>query len=166
MNKFDEYPYEWKQSLADVTVNIPVPSGTSSRDLDIKMTKTHLKVGLKNQEPLINGELQRSIKLEDSTWSIEDKKLIVLHLEKINKMEWWASVIKGHPEIDTTKCVPENSKLDDLDGDTRQMVEKMMFDQRQKAAGKPTIEEAKKYEMLEKFKQQHPEMDFSNVKME
>ena len=63
---------------------------------------------------------------DDSFWTLEDSKEISIALQKDNKMEWWKCVIKGDAEIDTSKVVPENSKLSDLDADTRQTVEKMM----------------------------------------
>lgn len=57
---------------------------------------------------------------------VDDSREISIHLEKLNQQTWWEHVVLGAPKIDTTKINPENSKLSDLDGETRAMVEKMM----------------------------------------
>lgn len=160
--------YVWTQQLADLQVMVDVPPGTKGRDLTVVIENRKLKVGLKGQTPLIDGELHKKVIVDDSFWTLESDggtKQVSISLQKENTMEWWKCVIKGDPEIDTTKVQPENSKLSDLDGETRQTVEKMMLDQRNKAMGLPTVDEMKKQEMLKKFMDEHPEMDFSNAKI-
>jgi len=161
-----EGKYVWTQTLSEVNVTISLPESTRGRDLNITISKTHLKVALKSKAPdfIVDAPLKKSIICDDSFWTVEDGNRLVINLQKLNQVEWWDAVCVGDPIIDVKKVEPENSKLDELDGDTRQTVEKMMFDQRQKAMGLPTSEEQQKYEMLEKFKKAHPEMDFSNAK--
>ncbi len=112
-----------------------MPKGTRGKDLNIVIQKKKLSVGLKGQEPIMSGELCKDIKIDESTWTLgtshipvlldsthlatEDQQLILVHLEKQNKQQWWENVLTHHPKIDTKKIVPENSKLSDLDGETR-----------------------------------------------
>jgi hypothetical protein len=50
---------------------------------------------------------------------LEDNESLLIHLEKLNQQQWWENVLVHHPKIDTTKIEPTNSKLSDLDGETR-----------------------------------------------
>ncbi|XP_059629053.1 protein BOBBER 1-like isoform X2 [Cornus florida] len=164
-NGLDHDTYSWTQTLQEVTVNVPVPPGTKSRFITCDIKKKGLKVGLKGQPPIIDGELFQSVKVDDCFWSLEDQKSISILLTKHNQMEWWKSLVKGGPEIDTQKVEPETSKLSDLDPETRSTVEKMMFDQRQKSMGLPSSDEVQKQDILKKFMAEHPEMDFSRAKL-
>lgn len=159
--------YVWTQTLSELNVVVPLPESTRGRDLDVIIGKKRLRVGLKANAParIVDAPLKKTIICDDSFWTVEDGNRLVINLQKLNQMEWWSAVCEGDPEIDLQKIQPENSQLGDLDGETRQTVEKMMFDQRQKAMGLPTSDEQKKLEILEKFKKQHPEMDFSNAKI-
>ncbi|RMY44824.1 hypothetical protein D0865_10306 [Hortaea werneckii] len=179
-------PYKWTQTIGELDLTAVIPANIKGKDLDVKLTRNGIKAAIKGQEPIIEvflssycpisfpmlmygqGDFPHPIRVDDSTWTLESgpsSKELNIHLDKVNKMEWWAHVVTSAPTIDTSKISPENSSLSDLDGETRGMVEKMMYDQRQKEQGKPTSDEEKKQEMLRKFQEQHPEMDFSNAKM-
>ncbi|KAH1107633.1 hypothetical protein J1N35_011401 [Gossypium stocksii] len=126
-NGLDLENYSWTRTIQEATVIVPVPPGTRSKSVECQMKKSHLKVGLKGQPPIIDGELFQVIKPDDCYWSM------------------------GEPEIDTQKVEPESSKISNLDPETRLTVEKLMFDQRQKALGLPTSDEIQKQAMLKQF---------------
>lgn len=127
-------PYRWRQTLQDVTISIPLPPGTRGKDLSVDIQNDKISARLKTAPPadlnipqeLIVGTLFKKIQADESTWSVVDQKELSINLEKVNQTEWWPHVVTSAPKIDIRKIQPENSKLSDLDGETRAMVEKMM----------------------------------------
>lgn len=156
--------YTWTQTLSLVNLVTNLPPNTKTKQVTVNISKKSLKIKIANKL-ICDTPLTKPVVVDDSFWTIEDNALHI-ELQKSNQMEWWdAPCTNDHPKIDTKKVEPENSQLSDLDGDTRQTVEKMMYDQRQKALGLPSADEQKKFDILEQFKKAHPEMDFSNAKM-
>ena len=132
------------------------------------MTPKKCSIKIKGGATLLEGNWHKPILEEDSLWCIETdekgRKILQLNLTKKQGQNWWDCILEGDEKINTQKVEPENSKLSDLDNETRSVVEKMMFDQRQKQQGLPTSEELEKRQKLEAFMKAHPEMDFSKAK--
>ena len=143
-----------------------VPSGTPTKSVACEITENRLTLRIGDADATVDGELYAKVRPDDCFWQIDrEDGTLTIYLDKANKMDWWKCIIKGDQEIDSSKIEPENSKLSDLDSETRSMVEKMMYDQRQKAAGLPTSDEQKNQEMIRKLQAQHPELDFSKAKI-
>lgn len=165
-NGADMGPYSWTQTLGEVVLSVPVPAGTKGRACDVVIGRDKLRVGLKGQPLVLDGPLFASVKPDDCLWNLVDGRQLEVTLAKRDEMQWWRCVVKGEPEIDTQAVEPEASKLTDLDPEMRATVEKMMYDQRQKAMGRPTSDEQNKADIMQQFMKSHPEMDFSNAKID
>jgi len=53
-----------------VDITVPVPKGTRGRDLVVVIQKTRLSIGMKGKEKILEGELCKEIKVEESTWTL------------------------------------------------------------------------------------------------
>jgi len=159
--------YVWTQSLKETIVQIKFPLTVTAKQLVVKIQPQHLLIKLHKQTPLVDGELFEKINIDTATWTLENEKehaMLSVYLTKIDKScGWWPHVVTTDPKINTQAIVPETSQLHELEPETRATVEKMMFDQRQKQLGLPTSDDAKKRELLKKFMDKHPEMDFSKA---
>ena len=84
-NGADLDKYTWTQTLEELEVRLPLPMALRSRDLIIDIQKKRLKVQVKGQTPIVDDEMPYEVKQEDSTWVMEDKRTVVLTIEKISK---------------------------------------------------------------------------------
>ena len=118
--------YEWTQTLQEVNVMMPLPNNTRARDLNVVISKNRLKIAL-HKDVKVDAKLCKTIIMDDSFWTLEDGNKLCINLQKLNQMEWWDCVCEGDPKIDTKKVQPEESKLGDLDGETRQTVVSVFY---------------------------------------
>lgn len=158
--------YSWTQTLHEMTVNFFLPSDVAAKQLKVEVKTDRMKIILRNQV-FLEGDFSKKVKADDHVWTIDTvdgQRVLSLTVDKYEGTSWWSCVFKGDPEINTRKVEPENSKLSDLDSETRSTVEKMMEDQRRKSMGMPSVDDEKKQDVLKQFMSSHPEMDFSKAK--
>lgn len=78
-----------------IRVPLKVNFSAKSKDVTVSITKAHLTCGVKGQPPIINGDFPHEVKLEESTWVIEDGKILLINLEKVEKKRCWINNCYG-----------------------------------------------------------------------
>ena len=96
----------------------------------------------------MNGEIFGPIICDESTWTLEDGRQLVLMLEKKKELIW-KTVFQGDPEIDTSK-VKATRNFNDFDGETQGALRKVMYNHQRKRMGLPTTDQDEQMEMLKK----------------
>ena len=146
--------YSWSQTEEEVVVSVPLPEGTTGKQVEVLITPTTFRCGLKSAGAagaVLGGPLYKPIKAEDSTWTVEGRKLLGVTLCKTNMKyeEWWPHVCTNEPQMDVKTLIPPSKHVKDMDSGAQATVAKMMFDQEQKRKGLPTSDETKASELLQ-----------------
>jgi hypothetical protein len=105
------------------------------------MTNNGITIHLKN-EIYFQADFCEKIILDESNWSLEDNKNLILFIDKAQEIIW-KSAFKGHKEIDTKK-VDNSKRIDEFDNDTQAALNKIVYEQNRKKNGMLTTEEEKK----------------------
>lgn len=87
--------YEWEQTLEEVHVYIEVPEGVRSKMLDVRITASQLRIGLRGNPPFLDEPFQETVNSADSFWTLEDG-VLHLSLTKGSKGVTWACLLQGH----------------------------------------------------------------------
>mmetsp|Transcript_27506 Transcript_27506/g.52351 ORF Transcript_27506/g.52351 Transcript_27506/m.52351 type:complete len:300 (+) Transcript_27506:194-1093(+) len=76
--------YKWRQNQSHVNIYVQLPHGTSARAVMVDLQPNYLSVTV-GTDVLFKGDLYAPVKLEDSTWLINDGILEIVLLKRYRK---------------------------------------------------------------------------------
>jgi hypothetical protein len=143
--------YNWSQQIRAVDVQMRLPEGiTKSKQLEVKIETKRICVKVKGQaEPLLEGELDNKVIVDETYWNIEDGVFLNINFEKAQE-QIWKCVLAGDDEIDT-KTVDNAKQLNEFDVETQGHLRKVLYEQERKRHGLLTTEEEQQREMMGKL---------------
>ncbi|XP_041826810.1 nudC domain-containing protein 3 isoform X2 [Melanotaenia boesemani] len=144
--------YSWSQDYTDLEVRVFVPKNViKGRQVSVSLQTGSVRVCVRDgpeEKTLLEGEFTHKINTENSLWSLEPGKCVVLSLSKTSEV-WWNAVLKGEKEIDVNQINRERS-MATVDEDEHAVLDRLTFDYHQKLQGKPQSHEMKVHDMLKK----------------
>lgn len=66
-----------------IRIPLNVNFKAKQKDVVVNFTKKHFTCGIKGQPPIVDDDFPHEIKVEESTWVIEDGHTILCNLEKV-----------------------------------------------------------------------------------
>ncbi|XP_060764374.1 nudC domain-containing protein 3 [Neoarius graeffei] len=144
--------YSWSQDYSDVEVRVLVPPNiVKGRQVSVSLQSGGVRVAAKegvSEKVLMEGEFTHKINTENSLWSLEPGRCVLLSLSKCGEV-WWTAVLKGEREIDVNQINRERS-MATVGEEEHAVLDRLTFDYQQKLQGKPQSHEMKVHEMLKK----------------
>lgn len=144
--------YSWSQDYTDVEVRVHVPANVvKGRQVSVNLQTGSVRVCVREgagERVLLEGELTHKINTDNSLWSLEPGRCVVLSLSKCGEV-WWTAVLKGEKEIDINQINRERS-MATVDEEEHAVLDRLTFDYQQKLQGKPQSHEMKVHDMLKK----------------
>ncbi|KAI2496390.1 hypothetical protein MHU86_18126 [Fragilaria crotonensis] len=88
--------YEWEQTLETVTLYVDAPPGKKAKDFVVRITATHLQVGLRGHDSLfLDDDFSSLVDTTESCWFLEDAGVLQIVLQKQRRGETWEQVLVG-----------------------------------------------------------------------
>lgn len=93
--------YSWTNGVdesEDIKVTIPIPASVKAKEVDFKVTKKALRVGIKGKDPVIDDALWKECDPDESSWEIGEEKgerCIVVSIYKKSKWDRWEYLVKS-----------------------------------------------------------------------
>lgn len=55
------------------------------KEVIVSITKKHLRCGLKGHPPILDGDFPHEVKVDESSWLLEDGRVLLINLEKVSR---------------------------------------------------------------------------------
>ncbi len=150
--------YRWTQELAELTVALELPPGTTKDDVVCKIGTDSLCAGLRGQPPVVDGALHGRLRHNDALWQLVDSHRLIITLPKwpFPKLSWWPCLVKGELEINTDECREgESTNLYSGGGERRLGLQKIELGG---GGNRPPIDAAQAEREWKNFFERFPEM--------
>lgn len=142
--------YCWSQTITEIEVYVLLPGHiSSSKQLNIKIESDYVSIEdkVKPEQKILNGKLSLKCRSSSAVWSISNKKLQIT-LDKLKEV-WWDRFLDTEPKLNLSK-MDCSRPLEELPEESQAAIEKIRWDQQQKALGLHTSEDLKNRELLKK----------------